>query len=224
VLARLDALTGPHRNYTRTALRVLFAWAKRTGQVFRNPMLGIAASERARPLVQPLADDALAGLLERIDTPDARLAAALAAIHAASHEQIRRILLDDVDLAADRISVGGESRPLDPITRRLIEQWLRYRRERWPGTANPHLLITFASAMGHAPVCAVHLSLPLRALGLSLEKLRAERCLEEAVHTRGDALQVAEVFGINPSTAIRYAHSARALLAPEPGHDPDPAT
>ena len=223
VRASLTPLTGRALAYTLSALRALFAWAKRTGVIFRNPMLAIRAPERTRPLFLPMPDDVLVGLIERIAAPDVRLAAALAAIHGATHDQIRRIQLTDLDLAAGRITIGALARPLDPLTLQLIQAWLRRRAERWPGTANPHLLITKESAIRHGQISRVHLAVPLRPLGITLEKLRIERRLEEAIHTEGDALQIAELFGIDPSTAIRYAASARALLAPNPGHDPAPA-
>lgn len=213
IRACLEPLTGDALRSTLSALRKLFAWAKRTGIVFRNPMLGIRSPERARPVIQPLTEPALSGLLERITVPEVQLAAALAAIYAATGDEIRNLLLEDLDLPTRRITIGGHSRPLDRLTLRLVEQWLRHRAERWAGSANPHVLITKESAMRHGPISHTHLALPLRPLGLTLEKLRMDRRLEEAIATGGDPLQVAEVFGIDPSTALRYAADARALLA-----------
>ena len=57
-----------------------------------------------------------------------------------------------------------------------------------------------------------------------------DRHLEEALVHGPDPLHIAEVFDIDPSTAIHYASSARRLLAPHQrwriGFDPnpDPAT
>jgi integrase len=224
IRAHLATLAGDIHQSALAALRKLFAWAKRTGVIFRNPTLGIRGADRTKTLFQPLAETALTGLLDHLDAPDVRLAVALAAIHAAGHKEIRSMQLDDLDLPAQRITIGGKTRPLDPVTLQLTEQWLRHRAGRWPGTANPHLLITYASAMGHAPITAVHLNLPLRPLGLTLEKLRIDRQLEEAITVGGDPLHLAEVFGISPHSAVRYAHNARVLLAQHPAHDPAPAT
>ena len=108
-------------------------------------------------------------------TPHARLAIVLAAVHAARHGQIRALQLSDIDLANRRLAIAGRSRPLDDLTLGLLTEWLDYRRSHWPGTANPHLLIS--------------------------------RC------SGADPLHIKAVFGMDDSTAIRYATGARQLLS-----------
>jgi hypothetical protein len=56
----------------------------------------------------------------------------------------------------------------------------------------------------------------LRGLPATLERLRIDRQLEEALTCDGDPLHLATVFGMDNSTAIRYAANARQLL--EHGH------
>ena len=51
-----------------------------------------------------------------------------------------------------------------------------------------------------------------RNLSATVERLRVDRQLEEALNHGGDPLQLALVFGIDEKTAIRYAESARVLL------------
>jgi hypothetical protein len=51
-----------------------------------------------------------------------------------------------------------------------------------------------------------------RNLTATLERLRVERQLEEALTHGPDPLHLALVFGIDERTAIRYADSARVLL------------
>jgi hypothetical protein len=46
----------------------------------------------------------------------------------------------------------------------------------------------------------------------TLERLRVDRQLEEAMVTGPDPLHLAEVLGFDEKTAMRYADSARALL------------
>jgi hypothetical protein len=89
--------------------------------------------------------------------------------------------------------------------------WLTYRRGRWPHTANPHLLISQESALGHGPVSHAWI-LNLRGLPGTLDRLRIDRQLEEAIATGGDPLHLATVFGLSEATAIRYANNAQALL------------
>ena len=60
-----------------------------------------------------------------------------------------------------------------------------------------------------------------RGLTATLERLRADRQLEEALTHGPDPLHLAVVFGIDDTTAIRYATIARQLLAtPAEQHDP----
>ena len=51
-----------------------------------------------------------------------------------------------------------------------------------------------------------------RNLTATLERLRVDRQLEEALAHGPDPLHLSLVFGIDEKTAIRYADSARALL------------
>jgi hypothetical protein len=52
----------------------------------------------------------------------------------------------------------------------------------------------------------------LRGLTATIERIRIDRQLEEALAVGFDPLHLAEVFNIDPSTAVRYALNARALL------------
>jgi hypothetical protein len=67
-------------------------------------------------------------------------------VHAARPGTIRELHLDDVDLGNRRLTVAGRSRPLDDLTRHVLLAWLEHRSRRWPGTANPHLIINQQTA------------------------------------------------------------------------------
>ncbi len=54
----------------------------------------------------------------------------------------------------------------------------------------------------------------------TLERLRVDRQLEEAMAQGPDPLHLAEVFGLHEKTAMRYAESARALLEQAAETDP----
>jgi hypothetical protein len=54
----------------------------------------------------------------------------------------------------------------------------------------------------------------LRGLTATLERLRIDCQLAEALATGFDPLHLAEVFGISEHTAVRYAVNARQLLGP----------
>lgn len=74
-------------------------------------------------------------------TPVERLILILAALHAAQTGQIRAMRLDDVDLGNRRLSIAGRTRPMDELTHTALLDYLAFRRERWPNTVNPHLII-----------------------------------------------------------------------------------
>lgn len=151
VLAYLDPLRGTRLTSAATALRALFRWAKQRKMIFRNPTHAISFPNAPGPIWQPLRPEQIAASVTAATTPQARLCVILAAVQAARPGQIRALHLDDVDLAKRRITIAGNSRPLDQLTTHALLDWLTYRRERWPGTANPHLLVSSASALGHAP-------------------------------------------------------------------------
>ncbi|WP_328512752.1 hypothetical protein OG842_43115 (plasmid) [Streptomyces sp. NBC_00376] len=131
--------------------------------------------------------------------------------------------LDDVDLGNRRITVDGHVRPLDDLTCRAVLDWLDYRRSRWPNTANPHLLITQKTAVELGPAGKLWTTRATRNLTATLERLRVDRQLEEALTHGADPLHLALVFGIDEKTAIRYADSARALLEQTAEHSPSPS-
>jgi hypothetical protein len=68
------------------------------------------------------------------------------------------------------------------------------------------------TALRLSPVSASWIRLTLQGLTATLERLRIDRQLEEALAHRADPLHLAVVFDINETTAIRYAASARQLL------------
>lgn len=125
---------------------------------------------------------------------------------------IRELLLDDVDLGNRRLIIAGHARPLDEFTHRAILDWLDYRHSRWPNTANPHVIVNQQSALETGPVSKVWITNALRGLTATLERLRVDRQLEEALTHGPDPLHLATVFGIDEKTAIRYATTARQLL------------
>lgn len=211
VLSYFDTLHGEPRSTALTALRSLFSWAKRDGVIFRNPAASIRLGKRAHTIWQPLTHDEITRTIRAATTPQAKLCVVLAAVHAARPSQIRAIQLDDVNLGNRRVTIAGRSRPLDELTHRILLEWLDHRRSRWTHTANPHLLVSKESALHRSPVSATYL-LNLRGLPATLERLRIDRQLEEALASGGDPLRLASVFGLSQTTAIRYALNALQLL------------
>jgi hypothetical protein len=68
---------------------------------------------------------------------------------------------------------------------------------------------------GGSPARPSGLAVPLfpgRGQGATLERLRVDRHLQEALACGPDPLHLAAMFGLDPKTAIRYAENARRLL------------
>jgi hypothetical protein len=212
VLAYADSLVGRQRQMALCALRSLFAWAKKGGVVFANPAGRIRVSRIEGAVWQPLRPEEIAQAIEMATTAQARLVVALATVHAARSGAMRTLQLDDFDLGNRRLTIAGRTRPLDELTGRLLVEWLDHRRSRWPNTANRHLFISRQSAVNLGPISQHSISLNLRGLPATLERLRIDRQLEEALTYGADPLHLASVFDINPTTAMRYAASARQLL------------
>ncbi|QRX91134.1 hypothetical protein [Streptomyces noursei] len=215
---------GRHQGHTRhdrlSALRSLLIWAKCNKAVFHNPAARIRLGRRERPPLQPLTPEKIRSTIAAAATLPAKLYIALAAIRAARPDRIRSLGVGDVDLSTRRVTIGGRQRSPDDLTCPLLEQWLAYRREHWPHTANPHLLISTESALGLGPVSHAYVT-DLRRAGLTLEQLRIDRRLAEALTSGGDPALFLAVFGGSETTAIRYAANARILL--QPPHETAPA-
>lgn len=99
-------------------------------------------------------------------------------------------------------------------------EWLDYRRTRWPNTANPHMLINQMTALETGPVSSYWIDAGFHGQQATLERLRVDRQLEEALTHGPDPLHLAVVFDLDPKTAIRYANSARQLLQTSVECDP----
>ncbi|WP_018220095.1 site-specific integrase [Salinispora pacifica] len=192
---------------------------KHSNLIFRNPTARVRGPRAEDAIWQPLRPDELNQAVTAATTPQPWLFLVLAAVHAARPGQIRAMHLDDVDLPGRRITIAGHDRPLDELTHRALLDWLDYRHRRWPNIANPHLLVSTESALRHAPVSHTWI-LNMRGLAATIERLRIDRQLEEALAAGGDPLHLAAVFGVSEDTAIRYATNARILLQtpPRPPH------
>ncbi|MEB3961247.1 hypothetical protein OKJ48_13460 [Streptomyces kunmingensis] len=204
-----DDAHGHQRHDQLVALRSLFSWAKRNGLIFRNPTSRIKVEVYEYAVLQPLVPEQVDGSVAAATTPATRRILALAAGHAA---RVANLMLDDADLGNRRLTIAKRARTLDELTLQLLLDWLEHRRRRWPTTANLHLLINNQTANTTSRASNHWISAPTRGQEATLERLRVDRQLEEAMVRGPDPLHLAEVFGLDEKTAMRYADSARALL------------
>ena len=192
----------------------MFAFCQKKRLIFRNPTRGIRVGQHPYGIAQPLDQGEVYHAVEIAKTPVARLVLVLAGVHAARTSAIIALrLVEDVDLGNRRLTIAGRVRPIDELTHQILREWLDYRRTRWPCTANPHLIINQVSANGTGPVSTIYFAkTALRGQAATLERLRVDRQLQEALAHGPDPLHLAAMFGLDPKTAIRYAEDARQLL------------
>ena len=213
VLAHLTTVHGPQRQHALVALRSLFGRAKKNGTIFKNPTSRIRVGQQEQGVIQSLDPEHIQRSVTAVTSHGDRLILALAAVHAARPGAIRRLQLDDLDIGNRLLTIDGRVRPLDELTLKAALNWLNHRRDRWPNTANPHLLINRQTALKTGPISKNSVaSAALHGQTATLERLRVDRQLEEALVHGPDPLHLAEVFGLDEKTAIRYADSARQLL------------
>ena len=204
IAAQLEPLAGPTRRLTLVVLRSLFRALKARRLAFTNPTAGLAAPRQPPPPALGLDPTRRAGLLGRLDRPDQQLIVLLAGVHALRPHQIRLLALEDVDLAAGTLRVGGRPRRLDTLTLKALRGWLELRRRRWPASANPYLLVNQSTAGGLTPVTRGYVQAVFGRLGVTADDLRVDRLLAEVQATGGDPLTLTLLFGISDPTAIRY--------------------
>lgn len=212
ILEAISGLAGHERQHTLTVIRSLFRHCKKNRTIFRDPAARLRVGEHPRSIILPLGVDDIDQAVSAAQGPLDRLLLALAAIHAARTQAIRELQIDDIDLGNRRLTIAGRTRPLDDLTRQVILDWLSHRRGRWPDTANHHLIINQQTAMETGPVSKVSLTGPFRGQRATIERLRVQRQLDEALAQGPDPLHLAAMFGLDHKTAIRYADNARQLL------------
>jgi integrase len=233
VTAQLALVSGPTRLLTLAAMRSLFTTLKARRVLFANPTAGLLGRQATPTPAMGLDPAVRAGLLARLDRPDERLIVLLAGVHALRPAQICTLTLDAVDLATSTLQVDGRPRRLDTLTRQQARAWLQLRHQRWPGSANPYLLVNRSTAGGLQPVGRSYVQAVCQRLGVTAHDLRVDRLMAEVHATGGDAFKLTQLFGLSDPIAIRYCAELGPLdQAVEPNqhgkfdqladNDPDP--
>lgn len=213
IVSALNDVQGIERKGRHHGLRSLFRFLRRKRMIFRDPTVGIKVGKLHQPPLVPLPRRTYGKAVAAATSPEQRVMLALTVVHAARRPALKALMLEDIDLANGRITIGGHTRPLDDMTCRLLTEYLFYRHRRWPNTANRHLLLTRVTAHETGPVSDYWCHTQFAGLDASLEQMRIDRQLEEALAGGGDALRLTAIFGFSEFTAIRYAEAAKALLA-----------
>ncbi|MFE3449387.1 hypothetical protein ACFXJ8_10665 [Nonomuraea sp. NPDC059194] len=162
-----------------------------------------------------MADEEIRAIEQQVDDLAGRVIIALAAENATRIGAIRHLTLDDLDLANRRITLAGRRQRLGDLSHRVLRRWLRHRRATWPHTNNPHVLISDKTAHGTGPISQQFVTVRMNHIGCSVDRIRKDRILHEALAGGADPLHLSLVFGISHSTAARYSAVAEHLLADE---------
>jgi integrase len=212
IRAELGRLRGHQLCTTISAVRSLFRFARKRGLIFANPAQRLKAAV-PEPSLLPMTDDEIRAIEQSITHPGQRLIVAMAAVHAARWEAIRALTLDDLDLPNRRITIAGHPQRLGDLSRQALRAWLDHRRAAWPHTPNRHVLVSGRTALGDQTVSRGYVNFHLKPHGVSVERIRRDRILHEALTGRPDPLHLSLMFGISERPASQYARIARDLLA-----------
>lgn len=190
--------SGAQRALAEQALRSVFSILKAQKLIFTNPTRGMKLTTANKNVPLPLATDLIRDALNSPD-PAIALAVALVAFHALTNQQLRNLALTDI--IDGRVSLDRRTIPLAAPVRIRLAAWLEHRQRSWPGTLNPHLLISRKTAPRLTPVGA---RFPWAKLNISSQALREDRILQEIHASRGDVRRICDLFGLSIEGAMRY--------------------
>jgi integrase len=212
VAAEISDAKDSVRRLTVSAMHSLFQALKSERLIFTDPTAGLTGGTAVVRPALPLDTDWCASLLSRLDRPDRRLIVLLAGVHALRCSEITRLRLEEVDPAAAIVHIGGRKRHLDRVTLTELRAWLQLRRDGWPSSANPHLLINQSTAGGIGPVGRSYVQSVCAQAGTTAQALRVDRLLAEAEANGADPVGLAKLFGLSLPTAVRYCTQAESSL------------
>ena len=204
----VDTVLEPLRGHRRS--NAITRFARRRGLTFADPAAHLSGGRGAGRTMLPMTAEQIQAAEQAAVTPAQRLAIALAAVHAAAPKPFA----NSPWMTSTCPAGASLSRPpaaLGDLTRNALLTWLEYRRATWPDTANRHVLISRISALGTRPVSPDYLD-KLQPRGISLERVRRDRILHEALATGAGPLHLSLVFNIDRTNAMAYANAVRNLL------------
>jgi integrase len=208
VEAYLATLRPATRARRLACLRAFFRFARSTRAILADPTKHLAATA-AFPFRGQVLDTARQQALYQRWTvhadglhPHEPAVGLLMLLHGASVAELRRLRLDDVDLAAGRLRFASRPHPtpLDPATSDALSRCLGHLADR--RGANRYLLVNKCSLTAHGPVATGYLQRLLAPAGVTSRLLRTTRLAHLAQAT--DPILVAETFGVRHDAAARY--------------------
>jgi hypothetical protein len=200
VLAVLPA-QGTPRVKLGVALRSIFTTLKQHRVLFVNPMARMRIGNLERRVPMPVDTSHIRVAFNSHDPTTAAITA-LIGIHGLRPREACALLL--VDVRDHRIVLPDRTILLAPATKARLDSYLAYRRQKWPGSINPHFLVHTRSATTLEQVRVPWLT---DKLGIPANTLRQDRILAE-VHAGGDQRRICDFFGVTIATAEYYASTS----------------
>jgi hypothetical protein len=169
--------------------------------IFVNPAARIRTGTIASRLPRLLDEQQELAQLRQALATDAVQAAmtALAAFHGLGNQDLRGLLLTDLD--GPRLRIGDRAILLAAPVRQRLGNWLDRRATRWPVTCNPHLFVNVYTPVRTGPVSNVYVK---KKVGMRVRQIREDRILHEAYATGGDTRRLCDLFGLSIKGAERY--------------------
>lgn len=145
-----------------------------------------------------------------------------ALLHGASIQELRLLIVDDLDHARHRLHLGKRPRslPLDPVTWNALEACLAHRAAL--KTSNPHVIVTKGTKLNSAPASHYYMTHVLEAADLTPKTVRNTRLADLAASL--DPKILAAAFGLDPQAALYYSADDTSSVriqrrsAPTPHH------
>lgn len=195
------------RPRTLTVVRQFCRWARSRRLILIDPTRAITIRQRRGFTGSTLSITRQRELFARWTTdphahPHEVLTGLLALLHGASNQEIRALTIDDIDLTAGTMRIGGRPHPtpLDPMTLDAVSRCIEHRRSL--RTSNPHLLVTRVTKSGTRPPSPAYVCHVLDPVGLAPRHIRVTR-LAELVNTMDPKL-VAAALGMKPEGVLDY--------------------
>ncbi len=192
--------SGSQRVLGEQALRSVFTVLKAQKLIFTNPTRGMKVTIANKTVPLPM-DTVLIRDALNSPNPAVAFAVALVAFHALSRQQLRNLQLTDI-VDGRLLLLDGRSIPLAAPVRVRLAAWLEHRHRTWPGTLNPHLLITRKTAPRLTPP---GVNFPWSQVPFTSKALREDRILQEIHASGGDVRRICDLFGISIEAAMRYS-------------------
>lgn len=196
-----------NRRRRLSSARQFFRWARRNKLVLVDPTAALTIAPRPGFTGTTLTIGEQRRLFRRWTGghdvhPHEALVGLLAMLHALTGAELRALRVDQIDLHARTMRIGGRPHPvpLDPASITAIETSLEHRARL--RTRNPHLIVTKVTKPRMTPASPAYVTHILDAVDVQAKTLRSTRLVDLLISL--DPKLVAEALGMNADGLLGY--------------------